>query len=135
MVAWPANGETNWNDKMKEFVDVSHEADGTVKAAAVAAAALAAFTPTSVGSTTGRVIFPNGLHIKWGYISGNGEKAVDFGAIPFSTGCVPNVQLTDFDAAGTTGDGNSRIRARDKDGFTCWINTSMDGAMWMAIGY
>jgi hypothetical protein len=37
MAAWPENGSTNWNDTMKAFIDVEHNADGTHNISAVCA--------------------------------------------------------------------------------------------------
>lgn len=30
MAEWPANGEEDWNTKMKAFIDVGHNSDGTL---------------------------------------------------------------------------------------------------------
>jgi hypothetical protein len=81
MAAKPsATDPLNWGTKYNDFLDVAHNADGTLKTSVIAAT----FTPASYSSEES-VTFPNGFTMKIGYVAkGSNPQTITF-AVPFTT--------------------------------------------------
>ena len=99
------------------------------------------FNPAAEGSTlsaTGILYHPSGAIEQWGVVSipGAGSQAVTFGT-PFTTGCVPNVQMTTTAGAGVTALSAPYTSTPTNTGFTAYWGGGGGGvfAGWRALGY
>ena len=63
MPDWPADGVTNWNQKMKANIDVGHDSDGTHKKSQMLTDM--EWSPTAFAGESSATL-PNGLIFKWG---------------------------------------------------------------------
>jgi hypothetical protein len=129
MAAKPTVGGSDgtWGTTLNEFLDVSHETDGTLKDAAVAAT----FTPTSYAGEES-ITLPNGLIIKHGKKENPtvGDNTITFAAA-FPTSCV-NVQLTI--AEDSTSPSARMAHTVTAAGFKLKVPSTLD-VYWFAIGY
>ena len=128
MANWPANGETDWNTKMKANIDVGHDSDGTHKKSQMLADM--GWSPTSyVGGES--VTFPNGLIEKTGNdLTGGSPVTITFGTA-FPTACVVAVATPSADNANT----GVSITAKSTTTLTVRNNGAAAGFRWIARGY
>ena len=142
MAAKPTVGQDagNWGAKLNEFLDVSHEADGTLKEAAVAAtmspSAFAGLSSNNQASVT----LANGMIVKFGKtasLTAGGPHTVTFDT-EFPTAGIFGLASVNRTTSinGSTGAHIGSITttqaslAVDND-----VNTDPQSLWWMVIGY
>lgn len=123
-----------WGSQLNDFLEVSHEADGSLKDEAIEASAVAQhFTPSTYAGEQSTTL-PNGLIMKFGTSSSTGTAVSVSFSSAFPTACL-QVQMTYKDSGTTAWAQSAYINSMTSAGFTAWISTSSEGFYWMAIGY
>ena len=94
MTAWPANGSTDWNTAMADFITQGHATDGTHKKSEMLTDM--GWDPTALGGDASDINieweFPNGLQVKVGKITRTGDNT----QVTYTTLATPLTAFTNF---------------------------------------
>jgi hypothetical protein len=134
MADWPANGDTDWNTKMKANIDVGHDSDGTHKKSQMLTDM--EWSPTAYGGEQS-ITLPNGLIFKQGQevVAANTTDEVTY-SVAFNT--FTNSWAT-FREANTGIDDPCMTQAKSGSETTILQVTNASQSQrtisWFAIGY
>lgn len=138
MADWPANGDTDWNTKMKANINVGHDSDGTHTKSQMLTD-MGWLPTTATGAADGEVslTLPNGYIVKMGTKSGQaaGDRTITYTTEGLSAFPTATIQAIAWNGNATSNvDTVISTHTLTSTGFTANITNQTVILRWIAIG-